>query len=61
VNHPDVNASFPCPGLPFKFANLVKRSGKRAPLIGEHNTEIFQRELGFSEKEIQSLSSEGII
>ena len=34
---------------------------RRAPLIGEHNSEVYGRELGFKENELNSLKRQGII
>jgi crotonobetainyl-CoA:carnitine CoA-transferase CaiB-like acyl-CoA transferase len=34
---------------------------RRAPLIGEHNQEIYEGELGFSKEEMLSLKQAGII
>ena len=34
---------------------------ERPPLIGEHNLEIYQDELGLSREEIQSLKQSGVI
>ena len=33
----------------------------RAPMIGEHNKEIFQNELGYSEAELAELKRSGVI
>jgi crotonobetainyl-CoA:carnitine CoA-transferase CaiB-like acyl-CoA transferase len=33
----------------------------RAPLIGEHNTEIYVKELGLKEAELKSLKDKGVI
>ena len=35
--------------------------GCRAPLIGEHNTEIYAKELGIRQNELNSLKKEGVI
>jgi formyl-CoA transferase len=34
---------------------------KRAPLIGEHNREIYTGELGMGEQELQGLQEKGVI
>jgi crotonobetainyl-CoA:carnitine CoA-transferase CaiB-like acyl-CoA transferase len=49
---------------PSRFCLLPETPGKlwrRAPLIGEHNQEIYQQELGFSSQELVSLKQAGII
>jgi crotonobetainyl-CoA:carnitine CoA-transferase CaiB-like acyl-CoA transferase len=37
------------------------QKGKRAPLIGEHNDEIYQKELGLSKDELFILKKENVI
>ena len=61
MDHPEIKVSLKYPGLPVKFKPSLKESGKRAPLIGEHNTRVFQGELGLTKKKIKSLSSIGAI
>jgi len=60
VNHPELNASIP---YPRRFArsseNLIEIS-RRAPLIGEHNDEVYG-ELGLSKESIASLRKAGVI
>jgi len=60
VEHPELATSFFYPG-PFVQASLTPcRIGRRAPLIGEHNDEIYGR-LGLSADEINTLTEKGII
>ena len=59
VTHP-VLGSFPQPGSPFMF------DGKRAapspaPLLGQHNDEVFCGELGLDRRELEVLAAEEII
>jgi crotonobetainyl-CoA:carnitine CoA-transferase CaiB-like acyl-CoA transferase len=61
INHSEIQTSIKYPGLPFKFTPPLSEERRRAPFIGEHNTQIFQKELGLSEEEIQRLSSQGVI
>jgi crotonobetainyl-CoA:carnitine CoA-transferase CaiB-like acyl-CoA transferase len=61
VPHPELETSFCYPGAPYKFSQSPWRISRRAPLIGEHNRQVFGDELGFSEAEIAALFSEGII
>ena len=48
------------PGPAFRMSRTPPEV-KRAPLLGEHNREIYRDMLGFSEDEIESLKEEGII
>jgi benzylsuccinate CoA-transferase BbsE subunit len=61
VEHPELNTSITYPGA---FAKISKTSCgifRRAPLIGEHNQEIYEGELGVSKEEMLSLKQAGII
>ncbi|HUT73001.1 MAG TPA: CoA transferase [Desulfatiglandales bacterium] len=61
VEHPEIKTRVPYPKLPFGYSSLELKSDRRAPLIGEHNTEVLQGELGLTDKEIEQLRSEGVI
>ncbi len=34
---------------------------RRAPLVGEHNAEVYQAELGLSDTEMASLKERGVV
>ncbi len=61
VAHPEQGDSFVYPGAPYRLSRTPWRILRRAPLIGEHNQEIFGGELGFSMAEIADLVSDGVI
>jgi crotonobetainyl-CoA:carnitine CoA-transferase CaiB-like acyl-CoA transferase len=61
VNHPEIGTSLNYPGAPCRFSSSLLDRWKRAPLIGEDNIQIYQRDLGLSGKELQELSSMGAI
>jgi crotonobetainyl-CoA:carnitine CoA-transferase CaiB-like acyl-CoA transferase len=61
MDHPEINASLRYPRLPYKFSSVSLKRWRRAPLIGEDNTQIFQGELGLTKEEMEMLSSEGAI
>ncbi len=50
-----------CPGLPYQFGSKPNQSVARAPLTGEDNLNLYGKELGFSKKKLEELSSMGII
>ena len=61
LQHAELGATISYPG---RFCLLSETPCKlwcRAPLIGEHNREIYQEELGFSNEELVSLKQAGII
>jgi len=45
VEHEDIGTTITYPGAPCKLTETPWRVGRRAPLIGEHNSEVFEREL----------------
>ena len=61
VDHPEVSDKIVYPSAPFKTTGDAIRIRRRAPLIGEHNDEIFQGELGLSRSQITALKEAGVI
>jgi benzylsuccinate CoA-transferase BbsE subunit len=61
VEHPELGATITYPGPPFRLPASPWRIQRRAPLIGEHNTEIYQGHLGLSDQELTGLRQAGVI
>ena len=61
VPHAELGMSFEYPGAPYKLTRSPWRPRARAPLVGEHNEEIYLRELGLSKEEIADLASKGVV
>ena len=61
VDHPELNTSITYPGVSYRVDGNPYNVRRRAPLIGEHNHEVFCQELGLSNKELITLKSRGII
>jgi benzylsuccinate CoA-transferase BbsE subunit len=61
VEHPELGAIITYPGAPCKLTETPWHIKGRAPLIGEHNSEIYEKELGFSKTEIVAMQSDRII
>jgi crotonobetainyl-CoA:carnitine CoA-transferase CaiB-like acyl-CoA transferase len=61
VDHPEMHTSFKYPGVPYQLSSTSLNRWKRAPLVGEDNVQIYQRELGFSDEELQEFSSLNVI
>jgi len=61
VEHPELVCSFIYPGEAAIYNWSPWRISRRAPLIGEHNTEIFCDELGLSRSELSVLAEIGVI
>ena len=61
VEHPELGREFIYPG-PAAIYNASPWSiSRRAPLIGEHNQEIFGDELGLQQADLEGLKSSGVI
>ena len=61
VEHPELGRSFVYPGDAAVYNGSPWRISRRAPLIGEHNTEIFRDELGLSRSELSVLAENRVI
>lgn len=61
IYHPELDAGLKYPGSFIRSSAVPTNIRCRAPLIGEHNTEIYRDELGMLADELQSLSRKGII
>jgi crotonobetainyl-CoA:carnitine CoA-transferase CaiB-like acyl-CoA transferase len=61
VPHPELGRSFIYPGPAAVYSQSPWRISRRAPLIGEHNPEIFCGELGLSKAELTVLAESGVI
>jgi len=61
VKHPELDATIIYPGAPFKSTQTSWGIRRRAPLIGEHNEEIFERELGITKHQLSLLKKQGVI
>ncbi|MFA7270444.1 MAG: CoA transferase, partial [Sterolibacterium sp.] len=61
VEHPELGTSITYPGAPFKVEGPQWRMSRRAPLIGEHNDEIYCGELGLSRSDLDGLRSRNVI
>lgn len=63
IDYPEMGASIHYPGFLFLTTEeeCSPKVKGRAPLIGEHNEEIYMRELGISEDEFSTLKKSGVI
>jgi crotonobetainyl-CoA:carnitine CoA-transferase CaiB-like acyl-CoA transferase len=62
VDHPELNDRLKYPGWPVKWSQLLAyKPRSRAPLIGEHNFEIYEKELGFSKDQLVMLKTQSVI
>ena len=61
VEHPELGGKIKYPGAPYKFSQTPWHINHRAPLVGEHNTEIYEHEMGFSKSEFIKLEEANIV
>lgn len=60
IEHPVIGRhSYPSP--PYRLSKTPCRINRPAPLLGQHNREVFCEELGYSSDELAGLKTEGII
>jgi crotonobetainyl-CoA:carnitine CoA-transferase CaiB-like acyl-CoA transferase len=60
VKHPELKDTIIYPGALYKSTEISWRT-RRAPLIGEHDDEIYEKELGLSRKTLTILKQTGVI
>ena len=61
VEHPELGKTFKYPGAPYRLAETPWKIKRRAPLIGEHNNEIYKKEMGFTSEQMATLKGQGVI
>jgi len=61
VEHPELKKMIRYPGPPYRLPESPWRIARRAPLIGEHNHEVYRDMLGLGEDEIARLERDGVV
>jgi benzylsuccinate CoA-transferase BbsE subunit len=61
VEHPEIGETLVYPGAPYRLSETPWAIRQRPPLVGEHNDEIFGRELGLSTDDWQRLEKAGAV
>jgi crotonobetainyl-CoA:carnitine CoA-transferase CaiB-like acyl-CoA transferase len=61
VEHPELNSTITYPGLPYRFNSINYQMPRRAPLIGEHNYEIYCNEMGLTNDDLITLKAANVI
>lgn len=61
VEHPELNDTLTYVGTPLKMSHHSWNVRRQPPLIGEHNTEIYEKELGLSPRELATLKRDKVI
>jgi crotonobetainyl-CoA:carnitine CoA-transferase CaiB-like acyl-CoA transferase len=62
VDHPELGEKITYPGWPIHWTGMDPyQPQRRSPLIGEHNTQIYEEELNLSREEVIILKNRGVI
>ena len=61
LEHPELDTTITYPGAFAQISETPLRISRRAPLIGEHNQEVYQKELGISSEELLTLEQAKVI
>jgi len=61
VEHQELGDTLTYPGPFIKLSETPVAIRRRAPLIGEHNEDVYINELGLSKKELSTLKQAGVI
>ena len=52
---------FQVPGCPLRFSEFPEPLELEAPFLGEHNRDVLEHLLGFSEEKIKTLEESGVL
>jgi len=61
LEHPELNATITYPGAFSNASEAPPQVSRRAPLIGEHNEEIYEGEIGLTKEELVRLKQAKVI
>ena len=60
IGHPKAGTLM-YPGLPYRFSKTAPRNGYAAPLLGQHNEEVYCNRLGYTKQDLVKLREAGDI
>lgn len=60
VEHPECG-NLKYPGVPYRFSETTREALASAPLLGQHNEEIYCGRLGYTKRELVKLKEAGVI
>lgn len=61
IEHPELGVTIKYPGAPYRLSETPWEISKRAPLCGEHNMMIYEKELGFTKDQLSVLKAANVI
>jgi crotonobetainyl-CoA:carnitine CoA-transferase CaiB-like acyl-CoA transferase len=60
VEHPE-NGKLKYPGVPYRFSGIPREVPVAAPLLGQHNEEIYCGRMGYSKHDLVKFKESGVI
>ena len=60
VEHEDTG-KLTYPGVPYRFSEIQREAPAAAPLLGQHNEEIYCGRLGYTKRDLARMKEAGII
>jgi benzylsuccinate CoA-transferase BbsE subunit len=60
VEHPEQGDTLKYPGAPYRLSETPWMIRRRSPLIGEHNRELYEGELGLTQEQMELLKARGV-
>ncbi|MBI4334017.1 MAG: CoA transferase [Chloroflexi bacterium] len=61
VEHAELGATLQYVGAPYRLSETPWRIARRPPLVGEHNSEVYEKELGMAKEQLMELKGKGVI
>ncbi len=61
VHHPELGETITYPGYPIKLSETFAHTPRRAPLVSEHNEEVYVGEMGLTKNDLVFLKVNGVI
>jgi crotonobetainyl-CoA:carnitine CoA-transferase CaiB-like acyl-CoA transferase len=61
VHHPELGETITYPGYPIKLSEPFEHTPRRAPVVGEHNEEVYVDEMGLTMDDLVLLRANGVI
>jgi crotonobetainyl-CoA:carnitine CoA-transferase CaiB-like acyl-CoA transferase len=49
------------PGVPYRFSKIQRKAPMAAPLLGQHNEEIYCKRMGYSKRDLSRMKEAGVI
>ncbi len=61
MDHPELGDTVTYPGASLQLSECPLQISRRAPIIGEHNDDVYEKELGFTKEKIAILKNSKVI